>query len=164
MSAKKPVKILFVCMGNICRSPTAHAVFREVVREAGLLNVIEIDSAGTHAYHVGNPPDKRSMQTAKARGIEMQDLRARKVDFADLIEFDYVLPMDEENRAILFDMAPQDLKPKIRLFMEFAPEHGSRIVPDPYYGGPEGFEKVFDMVEMASRGLLAHICATHLKE
>jgi protein-tyrosine phosphatase len=157
MSNKTPVKILFVCMGNICRSPTAHGVFRHLVEQAGLTHAIEIDSAGTHAYHVGNPPDKRSMLTAKQRGIDMSDLRARKVDFADLIEFDYILVMDEENYANVAALANSELKPKIRYFLEFAPALTHKIVPDPYYGGEDGFEQVFDMVEAASKGLLAEI-------
>ncbi|MBE0494023.1 MAG: low molecular weight phosphotyrosine protein phosphatase [Thiomicrospira sp.] len=154
---KQKVSVLFVCMGNICRSPTAHAVFRKLVRDEGLEDWIIIDSAGTHAYHVGNPPDDRSMQTAANRGVQMDDLRARKVDFSDLIEFDYVLTMDADNYENLMKMAPTDLQSKVRLFMEFAPDVGLDYVPDPYYGGADGFENVFDMVEAASRCLLAHI-------
>jgi protein-tyrosine phosphatase len=160
----KPVSVLFVCMGNICRSPTAHAVFRDLVRKEGLESAIEIDSAGTHAYHVGEMPDRRSMQVAKDRGIEMADLRARKVDFGDLYEYDYVLAMDEANLANLMEMALPEHKEKIRLFMDFAPEHPEKEVPDPYYGGPEGFNQVFDMVTAASEGLLSHIKKTHLSE
>ncbi|HEY9018354.1 low molecular weight protein-tyrosine-phosphatase [Thiomicrospira sp.] len=159
---KQKVSVLFVCMGNICRSPTAHAVFRKLSEDEGLAQHLVIDSAGTHAYHVGNPPDTRSMQTAVKRGIEMADLRARKVDFSDLIEFDYVLAMDADNHQNLIQMAPRDLQSKIRLFMEFAPDYGHDYVPDPYYGGPDGFESVFDMVEAASRGLLTHIKQNHL--
>jgi protein-tyrosine phosphatase len=153
----KNISVLFVCMGNICRSPTAHAVFRKQVEQAGLSDKITIDSAGTHAYHVGNPPDSRSMMTASERGIDMADLRARKVDFADLIEFDYVLAMDGDNLAILQQMAPADLKSKIKLFMSFAPDSGHAYVPDPYYGGAQGFNQVFDMVEDASAGLLTYL-------
>ncbi|WP_044410691.1 low molecular weight protein-tyrosine-phosphatase [Thiomicrospira microaerophila] len=156
------ISVLFVCMGNICRSPTAHAVFRKQVEEAGLAHKIRIDSAGTHAYHVGNPPDERSMRTAASRGVTMQDLRARKVDFSDLIEFDYILAMDADNLAILQQMAPADLKEKIMLFMAFAPHLGHDHVPDPYYGGEQGFDQVFDMVEQASKGLLASIKQRHL--
>lgn len=153
----RKTKVLFVCMGNICRSPTAHGVFRHLVEQAGLAHAIEIDSAGTHAYHVGNPPDKRSMQTARQRGIEMADLRARKIEFSDLIEYDYVLVMDEENYANVVDMANSELKPKVRYFLEFAPDLNIKFVPDPYYGGEQGFEDVFDMVEAASKGLLEAI-------
>lgn len=160
----KPVSVLFVCMGNICRSPTAHAVFRDLVRKEGLEHAIEVDSAGTHAYHVGELPDRRSMQVAKDRGIEMADLRARKVDFGDLYEYDYVLAMDEANLANLLEMALPEHKEKIRLFMGFAPERPEKEVPDPYYGGPEGFDQVFDMVTAASEGLLSHIKKTHLSE
>jgi protein-tyrosine phosphatase len=153
----KTISVLFVCMGNICRSPTAHAVFRKQVEQAGFANKISIDSAGTHAYHVGNLPDQRSMATASERGIDMSDLRARKVDFVDFTELDYVLAMDGDNLAILHQMAPADLKPKIKLFMTFAPETGHDYVPDPYYGGVQGFNQVFDMVERASEGLLSYL-------
>jgi protein-tyrosine phosphatase len=156
------ISVLFVCMGNICRSPTAHAVFRKQVNEAGLAADVRVDSAGTHAYHVGHQPDTRSMKTAAERGVMMQDLRARKVDFSDLIEFDYILAMDADNMAILQQMAPADLKPKIMLFMEFAPQMKRQYVPDPYYGGVQGFEDVFDMVEAASVGLLDFIKQSHL--
>ncbi|WFE68842.1 low molecular weight phosphotyrosine protein phosphatase [Thiomicrospira sp. R3] len=155
------ISVLFVCMGNICRSPTAHAVFRKLVESEGLDSHISIDSAGTHAYHVGNPPDERSMKTANERGIKMQDLRARKVDFSDLIEFDYILAMDGDNLSILEQMAPSDLKPKIKLFMEFVPDSKHAYVPDPYYGGAEGFNQVFDMVDEASKGLLAYLKQNH---
>jgi len=158
----KKVKVLFVCMGNICRSPTAHAVFRQLVREKGLEDVIEIDSAGTHAYHVGEMPDQRAMQTAKNRGIEMHDLRARKVDFGDLYEFDYILAMDEANYQNLMDLALPEHHAKIRMFLEFAPEVSEKEVPDPYYGGPQGFEHVFDLVQKASEGFLKEIEQRHL--
>lgn len=157
------VSVLFVCMGNICRSPTAHGVFRQLVNQQGLHEMIRIDSAGTHAYHVGNPPDPRSLSTAQARGIAMEDLRARKVDFSDFIEFDYVLAMDDDNLANLMSLAPRDLHPKIRLFMSFAADRPERVVPDPYYGGEQGFEDVFDMVEAASYGLLETIRQQHLE-
>lgn len=151
------IKVLFVCMGNICRSPTAHGVFRHLVQEAGLDHLIEIDSAGTHAYHIGNPPDVRSAATARKRGIDLSDLRARKVDLGDLYQYDYVLAMDKENQRILLDMAPSDVSHKIRLFLAFAPQWGKQEVPDPYYGGEDGFEHVFDLVQAASEGLLADI-------
>ncbi len=157
MSKQKPFRVLFVCMGNICRSPTAHAVFRKLVEEAGLADRIEIDSAGTHAYHVGEAPDRRSQQTAAKRGIRMHDLRARQVDLGDFYHYDLILAMDEDNLAILEEMKPEDATAEVKLFLaEYAPEHG-RVVPDPYYGGPEGFERVFDMVEAASRALLRDI-------
>ncbi|WP_178861712.1 low molecular weight protein-tyrosine-phosphatase [Thiomicrorhabdus cannonii] len=158
----KKVKVLFVCMGNICRSPTAHAVFRKLVRDQGLERHIEIDSAGTHAYHVGNPPDSRSMSVARGRGIEMNDLRARKVDFGDFIEYDYVLAMDQANYSNLRDLALPEHFDKIRLFLEFADNFSQTEVPDPYYGGPQGFDLVFDMVTDASEGLLRHIRKQHI--
>jgi len=158
----KRVKVIFVCMGNICRSPTAHGVFRHLVNESGLSHQIEIDSAGTHAYHIGNPPDGRSAATAKRRGIDLSDLRARKVDLGDLYQYDYVLAMDKDNQRILLDMAPSDVKHKIRLFLEFAPHWGKQEVPDPYYGGEDGFEHVFDLVQAASEGLLAEIVSIKL--
>ncbi len=157
MKNKDKFRVLFVCMGNICRSPTAHAVFRRLVEEAGLEDVIEIDSAGTHAYHVGEAPDPRSQQTAARRGIRMHDLRARRVDLGDFYHYDLILAMDEDNLAILEEMKPEDATAEVKLFLaEYAPEHG-RVVPDPYYGGPEGFERVFDMVEAASARLLEDI-------
>jgi len=151
------VKVLFVCMGNICRSPTAHGVFRELVRREGLEDRIAIDSAGTHAYHVGNPPDRRAQATALARGIELSDLRARQVEERDFEHFDYILAMDEDNLAILQSQCPPQHAYKVRLFLEFAPQRYEREVPDPYYGGPQGFEYVFDMVEEAAEGLLEEI-------
>lgn len=153
----KKHRILFVCMGNICRSPTAHGVFRNLVREEGLDEVIEIDSAGTHAYHVGNPPDRRAQATATTRGIDLSDLRARKVAPEDFAQYDFVIAMDQENYISLSQQCPMEHVDKIHLFMDFAPEMRTREVPDPYYGGAQGFERVFDLVEAASRGLLVEI-------
>jgi protein-tyrosine phosphatase len=145
-------------MGNICRSPTAHGVFRKMVEDEGLADVIEVDSAGTHAYHVGNPPDPRAQQTARGRGLDMSDLRARKAKERDFDRFDLVLAMDRDNYAILEGYTSSTTAPKLRLFMEFASDQWrTREVPDPYYGGANGFETVFDMVEDGSRGLLEHI-------
>lgn len=144
-------------MGNICRSPTAHGVFRQLVTEAGLSERIRIDSAGTHGYHVGAPADARARATAQGRGIGMEDLRARQVSSADFSDFDYVLAMDNDNLAILQQLCPPQQRTRLRLFMEYAPELGIREVPDPYYGGPSGFERVFDMIDAASAGLLAEI-------
>jgi protein-tyrosine phosphatase len=155
------VRVLFVCMGNICRSPTAHGVFRKRVEEAGLIEHIEIDSAGTHAYHVGEPPDKRAQETARRRGIALEDLRARRAVAADLAEFDYVLAMDQENYLALMEICPLGLRDKVQLFMDFAPHMRTREVPDPYYGGPTGFERVFDLVEAAAAGLLDEIRRRH---
>ncbi len=152
-----PVSLLFVCMGNICRSPTAEAVFRYRIEEAGLLDQVEIDSAGTHAYHIGNPPDQRSQVAAMRRGYRMDDLRARRVDAGDIERFDYVLAMDLDNLEILRRLAPAHLSEKPRLFMSFAPDFGFEEVPDPYYGGDRGFEQVLDMIEAASDALIEDI-------
>jgi protein-tyrosine phosphatase len=154
--------VLFVCMGNICRSPTAEGVFGKLVEEAELQHLIMIDSAGTHAYHLGEPPDPRAQTTARARGIDLTRLRARRAIAEDFERFDYVLAMDRDNYAILADICPPEMDHKLRLFMDFAPELGISEVPDPYYGGANGFERVFDMVEVAARGLLAEIRRQHL--
>ncbi|MCP4303069.1 MAG: low molecular weight phosphotyrosine protein phosphatase [Gammaproteobacteria bacterium] len=150
---KGKVSVLFVCMGNICRSPTAEGVFRHHVTEAGLDEQIVVDSAGTHAYHVGSPPDRRADAAAKRRGISLGDLRARRVSEADFERFDYIIAMDEDNVAELKDESPLEHHSKVRLFLEFSSGH-EREVPDPYYGGAAGFERVLDLVEEASRGLL----------
>lgn len=153
----KKVSVLFVCMGNICRSPTAEGVFRHLVRQEELEHLVQTDSAGTHAYHVGNPPDSRAQATAERRGIELHDLRARRVSVEDFDLFDYVLAMDRDNYEILSDLCPPGYESRLRLFMEFAPQLNIPEVPDPYYGGASGFERVFDMVEEASQGLLEEI-------
>ena len=156
------VSVLFVCMGNICRSPTAHGVFRKLVRDEGLEQQIAIDSAGTHAYHVGQPPDSRAQATASRRNIDLSDLRGRQVEVEDFHRFDYILAMDRENLEILSRLCPAGNEDKLRLFMDFATDYGIDEVPDPYYGGEQGFERVFDMVEAASRGLLEEIRNRHL--
>jgi protein-tyrosine phosphatase len=161
MNNQNTIKVLFVCMGNICRSPTAHGVFRDLVQQQGLNGVIEIDSAGTHSYHVGSPPDSRSQATALSRGFDLSDLRARQARAADFDQFDYVLAMDRDNHRGLADMCPSGAEHKLHLFMDFAPDLEIDEVPDPYYGGPNGFDRVFDMVDAASRGLLAHIRKEH---
>ena len=162
MIEKFKVKILFVCMGNICRSPTAEAVFRTRVEEAGLAQHILIDSAGTHDYHIGNPPDTRTQCAAIKRGYDMSMLRGRQVEAADFTRFDYVLAMDHANLSILNRLCPQDRHERVGLFLQYARRHKEREVPDPYYGGSDGFERVLDMVEDAAEGLLAHIRKTHL--
>lgn len=149
-------------MGNICRSPTAHGLFRKLVEESGLEEVVEIDSAGTHAYHVGNPPDPRAQATARRRGLELSDLRARQVCQKDFERFDYILAMDEDNYYSLSLICPLEHQGKLKLLMEYAGHWGEREVPDPYYGGDQGFERVFDMVEEACRGLLEEIRRRHL--
>jgi len=147
-------KVLFVCMGNICRSPTAQGVFRKMVAEAGLESSVHVESAGTHAYHVGEPPDARALQAAKRRGVEIGDLRARQVTQDDFRDFDLILAMDWENLALLQQQCPRAHKHKLHLLMRFAGEHDAATVPDPYYGGPEGFNTVLDYVEDACQGLI----------
>ncbi len=151
------ISVLFVCMGNICRSPMAEGVFRQQVEAAGLAERIHIDSAGTHAYHVGEPPDPRAQETAARRDIDLSTQRARRVTREDLALFDFILAMDLGNLSILHDIAEPEHRERIRLFMEFAPEMKVREVPDPYYGGQGGFDRVLDLVEAASAGLLETI-------
>jgi len=151
------IKVLFVCMGNICRSPTAEGVFTQMVNQAGLSKQIYIDSAGTHNYNVGNPPDLNSQIAAQKRGIDLSKLRARQLIQADLAEFDYILAMDQENQDILWSLCLPSQKPKLHLFLDFVPTLKTREVPDPYQGGYSGFEHVLDLIEAASEGLLAAI-------
>ena len=155
------IKVLFVCMGNICRSPTAEAVFRHYVENAGLAENILIDSAGTHDYHIGDPPDLRTQRAAQQRGYDMSQLRGRQADEGDFRRFDYVLAMDRSNLAILQSLAPPDSDIQAQLFLEYARHHAEREVPDPYYGGSDGFERVLDMVEDAAQGLLQEIRQRH---
>ena len=151
------MRILFVCLGNICRSPTAEGVLRALAaREAPDLP-IEVDSAGTAGYHIGQPPDPRTSEAAARRGYDLSTLRARIVEPGDFERFDLILAMDRENLEVLRRRAPRDARQRLRLFLEFAPEGGAAEVPDPYYGGPNGFEEVLDLVEAATRGLLAHL-------
>ena len=161
-AANRRVSVLFVCMGNICRSPTAHGVFRKLVEESGLAGQIAIDSAGTHAYHVGEAPDRRARATAERRGIDLSDLRARRATAEDFLAFDYVLAMDQDNYFALLEICPTGMQHKVQLFMDFAPDMRTREVPDPYYGGATGFERVFDLVEAAAQGLLDEIRVRHL--
>jgi protein-tyrosine phosphatase len=152
--------VLFVCMGNICRSPTAEGVFRHVVTEAGLADRFEIDSAGTHAYHVGEPADRRSRAAAERRGISLDGIAARRVELEDYEKFDYVLAMDSDNLRHMQDQADADYQERIRLFLEFAPSAEDEV-PDPYYGGAAGFERVLDLVTEASRTLLETLRSRH---
>ena len=156
------VKVLMVCLGNICRSPTAHAVFVQRVEEAGLSKRIAVDSAGTGDWHIGHKPDTRARAAGAKRGYDLDSLRARQVCAEDFSEFDYILAMDENNLRDLQRLSPPDQRHKIRLFLEFTDQNVS-AVPDPYYGGPEGFEQVLDLVESACDGLLAHIADTELR-
>lgn len=156
------IKVLFVCTGNICRSPTAEGVFRALVAAEGLADRIQTDSAGTHGYHVGEPPDRRSAAAARKRGIELSDLRARKVRLSDFSEFDLVLAMDRGHAETLRRHCPPEQAGRVRLFLDFAPGLGIQDVPDPYYGEGDGFEQVLDMVEAGARGVLEHIRRTML--
>jgi protein-tyrosine phosphatase len=157
LSNSEKVSILFVCMGNICRSPTAQGVFEQMVEAHGLTHAITVDSAGTHAYHVGERPDERASQAASRRGVDMSRQRARRVSEVDFEVFDLVLAMDHANYEDLGGVCPPGHESKLRLFLDFAPGIAEREVPDPYYGGPGGFERVLDLVEMAAAGLLADI-------
>ncbi len=149
--------ILFVCLGNICRSPTAEAVFRTLAaREAPDLHVI-VESAGTAEYHVGSAPDARAQAAARRRGYDMSGLRARMIDRRDFERFDLILAMDRSNWSALHRLAPRAARDRVRLFLEFARDAGVLEVPDPYYGGANGFEEVLDLIEAASRGLLQHL-------
>jgi protein-tyrosine phosphatase len=155
------IKVLFVCMGNICRSPTAQGTFEKVVKDAGLEKQIFIDSAGTHAYHIGENPDSRTQITAKKHGLDLSKQRARKVSLDDFEKFDYILAMDKDNYSSLKSICPDEQLDKIKLFLDYAPETGFSEVPDPYYGGENGFELVFDLTIAASKGLLETIRRNH---
>jgi protein-tyrosine phosphatase len=144
-------------MGNICRSPTAQGVFESLVAEAQMAHRVEIDSAGTHAYHLGEQPDQRATRAAASRGIDLTRQRARRIEPADFVRFDYVLAMDSSNLEDLLSICPQEHHGKVRLFLEFAGPTAQRDVPDPYYGGIQGFERVLDLVEEGARGLLEDI-------
>ncbi len=150
--------VLFVCTGNICRSPTAEAVMRAMADKAGQADVFFIDSAGTHGYHTGNGPDRRAVATAAARGISMAGLSARPVTVEDFERFDLILAMDAGHLRHLNKMRPAAARAKVALFMDFdAKGQKGRDVPDPYYGADRGFEEVLDMIEAACGGLLAHL-------
>lgn len=151
--SKEKTSVLFVCMGNICRSPTAEGVFRHHAEQAGRADRLHIDSAGTHAYHAGEPPDRRARAAAERRGMSLEGIRARRVTAEDFELFDFIIAMDEDNLERLRTEAPAEHQAKLRLFLEFG-ESTEREVPDPYYGGSAGFERVLDLVEEASRGLL----------
>ena len=155
------IKILFVCMGNICRSPTAEGVLTNLVAQANLQTLITVDSAGTHAYHIGEAPDPRTQQAAQLRGIDLSNLKARKVIDSDFAEFDYILAMDQANLQNLQAIIPNTASARVQLFMDYAQRWQEREVPDPYYGGAQGFERVLDMVEDAAEGLLLHLRQQH---
>ena len=157
MSLNNKTSILLVCMGNICRSPTAEGVLRHRLREQGLTERIITDSAGTHDYHIGKPPDPRAQEAARRRGYDISDLRARQVERADFELFDRILAMDEGNLGILRADCPRQHTGKLELFLDYARERSEREVPDPYFGGSRGFEYVLDLIEEASEGLIASL-------
>ncbi|MEY4765246.1 MAG: hypothetical protein RI907_1919 [Pseudomonadota bacterium] len=156
------VRVLMVCMGNICRSPTAEGVLRAKLQAAGLHDRVEVDSAGTHAYHVGHAPDPRSVKHALQRGYDLSGLRARKVQPQDFSRFDLLLAMDWDNLALLEEACPTpEQRRRLLRLVAFVPQQsawaGAQTVPDPYYGGPQGFEHVLDLVESACDGLVLHL-------
>jgi protein-tyrosine phosphatase len=153
----KRYSILFVCMGNICRSPTAHGVFQQKVKDRGLAQHIQVDSAGTHNYHPGNPPDERSQAHAVKRGYDLSALRARQISDSDFECHDLILAMDWDNLALIQEECPAEHLGKVRRLTEFCLKHDSPVVPDPYYGGKDGFEHVLDLVEDACEGLLRDV-------
>jgi protein-tyrosine phosphatase len=148
-------RLLFICLGNICRSPMAEGVFRRVAEEAGMLDSFELDSAGLGGWHIGQAPDARAQAAAAARGIDISAQCARQVAVADFTRFDLLLAMDSENYAELVQLAPDGAADKVRRFLEFAPDAGTKDVPDPFFGGKAGFEHALDLIEQAARGLLA---------
>ena len=154
MKGDKAVRILFVCMGNICRSPTAEGVVRAHLERAGMATEVELDSAGTHGYHIGKPPDDRAMQAAAGRGYDLSPLRARRVSEFDFVRFDRILAMDRDNLDLLRQACPPEHRHKLGLFLEYSKNFAEREVPDPYYGGAEGFAHVLDLVEDAAQGLI----------
>lgn len=158
-----PARVLFVCLGNICRSPTAHGVFEAMVRERGLEDRVHVDSCGTGEWHVGEAPDGRATVEAAGRGYDLRHLRARQVTASDFDDFDYILAMDRQNLADLEAMRPPHSEGHLGLFLPFAVDSGYEEVPDPYYGGDAGFAEVLDMVEAASEGLLQEICSADSK-
>ena len=154
------VRVLFVCLGNICRSPLAQGVFEDVLRREELEDEVFVDSAGTGSWHVGSPPDDRAQMSAAARGLDLSDQRARRISPDDCEEFDYVLTMDEQNYRTVASLCGG--RAVVRPFLDFAPHFPEREVPDPYGGGPDAFERVLDLVEEASEGLLDDIRDRHL--
>jgi protein-tyrosine phosphatase len=152
-----PIRVLMVCLGNICRSPTAEAMLRSKLHAAGLDGRVEVDSAGTADYHVGAPPDRRAVAHGERRGLALKDLRGRQVSRADFDRFDHILAMDDDNLADLQRIRPPGSRARLALLMSFAPRAGAREVPDPYGGGAEGFETVLDLVESAADGFIAFV-------
>ncbi len=155
------VNVLFVCLGNICRSPTAHGVFQHRVDARGLGEQVRVDSAGTGGWHIGNPPDRRAAAAARQRGYDLSALRARQVAAEDFARFDYLLAMDADNLQHLDALQPADFDGELGLFLGYGSGSGVLEVPDPYFGGDGGFEHVLDLIEGASDGLLDHILQRH---
>lgn len=155
------IKVLLVCLGNICRSPSAEGVLRQQIKAQGLAKRISVDSAGTASWHIGKSPDPRSIDAAKQRGIDISELRARAVCSQDFADYDYILAMDEDNLSELLAMAPDSSRAEIGLFLSYSSQASHRVVPDPYYGGDEGFDLVLDLVSDASQGLIKHILKQH---
>ena len=153
-TAPTPIRVLMVCLGNICRSPTAEAVLRLKVQAAGLEDRVEVDSAGTADYHVDSPPDRRAVLHGERRGLAMKHLRGRQVSREDFDRFDFILAMDDDNLANLARIRPPGSRAKLELLLSYAPETGAREVPDPYYGGAEGFERVIDLATAAAEGFI----------
>ena len=147
-------------MGNICRSPTAHGVFQSLVDQSGLSTSIKVDSAGTHSYHIGSPPDPRSQATAHRRGVDLTRLRARRFVSSDFIDFDYLLAMDNANLADMLALKPDNADASAKLMLSYSEKFGQREIPDPYFGD-DGFDLVFDMIDDAARGLLHQIRQQH---
>ena len=150
------IRVLFVCMGNICRSPLAQGIFEDLVRREGVEGEIYVDSAGTHSYHIGKAPDPRAQESARRRGLNLGSQRARRITPEDCEGFDYILTMDEENYLAVAALCRQG-SAEVRPFLDYAPNHAGIEVPDPFYGSPKGFEHVMDLVEAASKGLLEEI-------
>ena len=155
MNNDRPFKVLFVCLGNICRSPLAEGVFRSLVAENHLDQDFEIDSAGTGGWHVGQPPDRRMLITAQKNGISLSSIKARQFQQTDLVTFDLVLAMDDQNLRDILSMAGKEELPHVQLFRTYDPEPGNLQVPDPYYGGSDGFQHVFDLVHRTCSSLLS---------
>jgi protein-tyrosine phosphatase len=155
-------KVLFVCLGNICRSPTAHGVFEHMVAQRKLQHAIEVDSCGTGDWHLGRAPDRRASTEASKRGYDLSHLRARQVSRDDFAQFDYILAMDRQNLADLQRLCPEGYRGRLALFLDYAPGSSISEVPDPYYGGDDGFNQVLDLIESASEGLLQEVCGETL--
>ena len=154
---KDQISVLFVCTGNICRSPTAEGIFRDMVEDAGLSNKVKIDSAGMIAFHTGESPDPRSQEAARKRGVDLSDIRARQISNQDFHAFDLLIALDRSHKEQMQDHAPENSEARIQLLMDYAPHLELEDVPDPYYGGPDGFENVLDLIASASEGLLQKV-------